>query len=131
MGSAGTYTYPVYFIIPNNSPPTVNVNHGSLIWRVKAEVKRPGTFKSKMTAQKEVIAVSLLKDDDSDEVEGIDLCQQWEDQFQYHIQVTGRAFPIGGKIPVQLTIMPLAKIKVHCISVLLDGEQFVWRSEPG
>ncbi|KAH0829142.1 hypothetical protein J3R83DRAFT_2618 [Lanmaoa asiatica] len=105
----GTYTYPIFFTIPNNSPPTV-----------KAEVKRPSAFKSKMTAQKEVIVVCLPKDDELEEVGGLDLQRQWDGQFQYRVQIAGRGFPVGGKIPFQLTIMPLAKIKVHCIMVFLD-----------
>ncbi|KAF8554937.1 hypothetical protein OG21DRAFT_1439498 [Imleria badia] len=117
----GTYTYPVFFTIPNNSPPTMKADHGSLTWKVKVEVKRPGAFTSKMTAQKEVMVVCAPKDDDSEEVGGmIDLQRQWEGQLQYHVQITGRGVPVGGKIPFQITIMPLAKVKVHSILVYLD-----------
>ena len=123
MGSAGTYTYPIFFTIPNNSPPTMRADHGSLIWKVKAEVEWPSAFKSKMTAQKEVIVVHLLAHNESEEVERIELQKQWEDQLLYRIQIPGRGFPVGGKVPFQLTITPLAKIKVHGISVSLDGKQ--------
>ncbi|KAF8141193.1 hypothetical protein EV363DRAFT_1307350 [Boletus edulis] len=116
----GTYTYPLFFTIPNNSPPTMKAENGSLVWNIKAEVKRPGTFHWNMTAQKEVVVICVPKDDDSEEVEGIDLQQQWEGQLQYRIQLAGRSVPIGGKIPLQLTIMPLTKAKVHSISVYLD-----------
>lgn len=122
MCSAGTYTYPVFFTIPNNSPPTMKADHGSLIWKIKAEVKRPGAFKSKMAAEKEVIVVCAPKDDDPG-IEGmIDLQRQWEGQLQYHVQIAARSVPVGGKIPFQLTIMPLAKVKLHSIFVYLDGE---------
>lgn len=122
MSNAGKYTYPIFFTIPNNSPPTMKADHGSLIWKVKAEVKRPSAFKSNMTAQKDVVVISLPKADGLEEVEGIDLRRQWDGQFQYLVQIAGRAFPVGGKVPFQLTIMPLAKIKVHSILVYLDGE---------
>lgn len=101
----------------------MKAEHGSLIWKVKAEVKRPGAFKSKMTAQQEVDVVCLPNTNDVEEGEGLDLQRQWEGQFHYRVQIAGRGFPIGGKVPFQLTIMPLAKIKVHCILVYLDGEQ--------
>jgi hypothetical protein len=116
----GTYTYPMFFMIPNNSPPTMNADHGSLIWKVKAEVKRPGTFMSNMTAQEEVIVVCAPKDDDADDPEVIDFQRQWEGQLQYHVQIARGSVPVGGKIPMQLTIMPLAKVKVHSIIVYLD-----------
>ncbi|KAG8221270.1 hypothetical protein J3R82DRAFT_1435 [Butyriboletus roseoflavus] len=118
--SEGTYIYPIFFMIPNNSPPTMKTDHGSLIWKVKAEVRRPGAFKAKMTAQKEVIVVSLPNADNLEEVEELDLQRQWDGQFKYRVQIAGRAFPVGGKVPLQLTIMPLAKIKVHSICVYLD-----------
>lgn len=101
----------------------MKADHGSLIWKVKAEVKRPGAFKSKMTTQKEVIVVCLPNADGLMEVEELDLERQWDDQFQYRVQIAGRGFPVGGKVPFQLTIIPLAKIKVHSILVYLDGER--------
>ena len=128
---AGTYTYPVFFTIPNNSPPTMKAGHGSLVWKVKAEVKRPSAFKSKMTAQKEVAVVCAPKDDDSEEVGGIDLQRQWDGQLQYRIQLAGRDVPVGGELPFQVTLVPLARVKVHSISVYLDGEQITKRSELG
>ncbi|KIJ66043.1 hypothetical protein HYDPIDRAFT_87351 [Hydnomerulius pinastri MD-312] len=116
----GTYTYPIFFTIPNKSSPTMKADHGSVIWKVKAEVKRPGAFKSKMSAYREVIVVCAPADDDTEETEGINIERQWDSQLQYHIQIPKRSFPVGGKIPIQLTIMPLAKIKVHRIIVYLD-----------
>ncbi|KIJ15534.1 hypothetical protein PAXINDRAFT_169007 [Paxillus involutus ATCC 200175] len=116
----GTYTYPIFFTIPNNSSPSMKADHGSMMWKVKAEVKRPSALKLKMTAQREVIVVCAPADNDSDEAEGIDVERQWDSQFQYRIQISKRSFPVGGKIPIQLSITPLAKIKVHRILVHLD-----------
>ncbi|KAF9243175.1 hypothetical protein BU15DRAFT_60029 [Melanogaster broomeanus] len=106
----GTYTYPIFFTIPSNSAPTMKTDHGSMIWNIKAEVKRPGAFTSRMTAQREVIIVCAPADDGEDE--GINL--------HYRVQISKRSCPVGGKIPIQLTIMPMAKVKVHQISVYLD-----------
>ncbi|KIK92129.1 hypothetical protein PAXRUDRAFT_147989 [Paxillus rubicundulus Ve08.2h10] len=116
----GTYTYPIFFTIPNNLSPSMKADHGFMMWRVKAEVKRHSALKSKMTAQKEVIVVCAPADNDLDEAEGIDVESQWDSQFQYRIQIPNRSFPIGGKIPIQLSIMPLTKIKVYRILVHLD-----------
>ncbi|KAF9228445.1 hypothetical protein BS17DRAFT_773743 [Gyrodon lividus] len=116
----GTYTYPMIFMIPNNSLPTMKAEHGSMVWKVKAKVKRPSAFNSGMTAQREVVVVCAPADDDPEEAEGIDLERQWDSQFQYRVQIARRSFPIGGKVPIQLSIMPLAKIKVHRILVHLD-----------
>lgn len=101
----------------------MKAEHGSLIWKVKAQVNRPGTFKSRMTAQKEIVVICTPAGDDSDEVEGLDLQRQWEGELQYRVQIPGRGVPIGGKMPLKLTIAPSAKVKVHSILAHLDGEQ--------
>ncbi len=43
----------------------------------------------------------------------------------YMIIISGRAFPIGSTIPVQLTFMPLQKIKVFRLSAAIEGKILV------
>ncbi|KAG0708713.1 hypothetical protein DFH29DRAFT_891705 [Suillus ampliporus] len=116
----GTYTYPISFTIPNNSPPTIECDHGSTIWRLKAEVHRPGAFTQKLTVQREVLVIAAPGEDDTEDSENIIIERQWESQLQYLIAISGRRFPIGGTIPIDLTIMPFTKSKVHGISVYID-----------
>ncbi|TFK50963.1 hypothetical protein OE88DRAFT_1645213 [Heliocybe sulcata] len=115
----GTYTYPISFTIPAGSPPTLQCEYGSVTWRLKATVHRPGAFKSKLTAQREVTLVACPEEDAEDN-ENIIVERQWDDQLQYFISISGRTFHIGGTMPVHLTLMPLAKVKVYRISVLLE-----------
>ncbi|KZT21064.1 hypothetical protein NEOLEDRAFT_801051 [Neolentinus lepideus HHB14362 ss-1] len=115
----GTYTYPISFSIPAGSPPTLQCEYGSVIWRLKATVHRPGAFKSKLTAQREVTLVAC-PEEDAEDTENIIVERQWDDQLQYFISISGRTFHIGGTMPVHLTLMPLAKVKVYRISVLLE-----------
>ncbi|KAG2153267.1 hypothetical protein DEU56DRAFT_774037 [Suillus clintonianus] len=116
----GTYTYPISLTIPNNSPPTIECDHGSMIWRLKAEVHRPGAFTPKLTAQREVLVVAAPCEEDTEDSENIIIERQWESQLQYLIAISGRRFPTGGTIPIDLTIMPFTKAKVHRISVHID-----------
>ncbi|KAG1746469.1 hypothetical protein EDB19DRAFT_1689776 [Suillus lakei] len=116
----GTYTYPISFTIPNNSPPTIECDHGSMIWRLKAEVHRPGAFTPKLTAQREVLVVAAPCEEDTEDSENTIIERQWESQLQYLIAISGRRFPTGGTIPIDLTIMPFTKAKVHRISVYID-----------
>lgn len=116
----GTYTYPISFTIPNNSPPTIECDYGSMIWRLKAEVHRPGAFTSKLTAQREVLVVAAPCEEDTEDSESIIIERQWESQLQYLIAISGRRFPTGGTIPIDLTIIPFTKAKVHRISVHID-----------
>jgi arrestin-related trafficking adapter 3/6 len=118
----GTYTYPISFAVPANAPPTIHAPYGSVAWRLKAQVHRPGAFTSKLTASKYVTLVACPGEEDMEDQDSIVVERQWDSQLQYLITVSGRTFFIGGKMPVHITLMPLTKVKVHRISVFLDGK---------
>ena len=115
------YTYPISFAIPAKSPPTLSVDYGSVAWRLKAVVHRPGAFKSKLTATHDITVVATPGEDDTEESESIVVERQWDAQMQYLIVISGRSFTIGGHIPVSVTFMPWTKMKVHRVSVIIEG----------
>ena len=122
----GTYTYPISFAIPADSPPSLDCIYGSIIWSMKATVHRPGKFIPRMEAVRTINVVATPSEDATEDVESVTVNKTWEDQMVYYLSVVGRAFPIGSKIPIQLTLMPLAKIKIQRVSVVIDGmSQFV------
>lgn len=51
--------------------------------------------------------------------------RQWETQMRYLIVVGGRGAPIGGKLPIWMTLMPLAPIRIYRISFILEGASHV------
>ncbi|KAF8967977.1 hypothetical protein BDZ97DRAFT_1755710 [Flammula alnicola] len=116
----GTYTYPISFSIPSDAPPTMQCDFGSVVWQLKANVHRPGTFKPKMTATRDVIVIACPTEEDTEDTENILVERQWEQQLQYLIAVSGRSFYIGGTMPVTFTLMPLAKVKIHRLSVYIE-----------
>ncbi|KAF7360214.1 Arrestin-C domain-containing protein [Mycena venus] len=116
----GTYTFPISFAIPPNSPPTMECPYGTVTWRLKANVHRPGTFASRLHAVRQVIVVAAPMEDDTEETESVVVERHWEQQLQYLISISGRSFPIGGVMPISLTIMPMAKVKIHRVSILLE-----------
>lgn len=65
--------------------------------------------------------VATPSDDATEDVENVTVNKTWEDQMVYYLSIVGRAFPIGSKIPIQLTFMPLAKVKILKVSVVIDG----------
>ena len=122
----GTYTYPISFAIPADSPPSLDCIYGSITWSMKATVHRPGKFIPRMEAVRTINVVATPSEDATEDVESVTVNKTWEDQMVYYLSVVGRAFPIGSKIPIQLTLMPLAKIKIQRVSVVIDGmSQFV------
>ncbi|KAJ7496893.1 hypothetical protein FB451DRAFT_1018588 [Mycena latifolia] len=116
----GTYTFPISFSIPPNAPPTMECLYGAVVWRLKANVHRPGAFAARMTAAREVIVIAAPTEDDTEETENILVERHWEQQLQYLISISGRSFPIGGVVPVTLTLMPMTKVKIHRLSIYLE-----------
>jgi hypothetical protein len=117
----GVYTYPISFIVPGNAPPTLDCAHGNVAWRLKGQVHRPGTFSQKLSASREVTLIASPGEDDTEETENIIVERQWDGQLQYLISISGRSFHIGGTLPVQITMLPMTKMRVHRISVILEG----------
>ncbi|TFY51059.1 hypothetical protein EVG20_g11187, partial [Dentipellis fragilis] len=122
----GTYTFPISFAIPSNVPPTLTCDYGSVTWRLKAYVHRPGTFTTKLTAVRDVILVASPSEDDTEDTENIVVERLWDDQLQYRLAVSGRMFHIGGEMPVYMSFLPMAKMKIHRISVILDERVDYW-----
>jgi hypothetical protein len=102
-------------------PPTVECERGSVTWRLKATVHRPGTFTPKLSASREVILVASPSEDHSEDADGHFIERFWEDKMQYVLSVSGRVFPIGGVIPLTLSFLPMTKVKIFKISVHLEG----------
>ncbi|KAL1746644.1 hypothetical protein HDZ31DRAFT_33689 [Schizophyllum fasciatum] len=116
----GTYTYPISFTIPGDAPPTLRCDYGSVVWRLKANVHRPGTFTSKLSDTREVMMIHCPMEEDTEDTENIIVERQWDQQLQYLITISGRSFYIGGTIPVSVTLMPLMKIKMYRFAVFLE-----------
>ena len=82
---------------------------------------RPGPFTPKLSASREVILIASPNEDDREDVDNVTIERIWEDQMQYMLTVSGRVFPIGGTVPITLTFMPMAKVKIFELSVQLEG----------
>jgi hypothetical protein len=74
-----------------------------------------------MTATREVVLIATPGEDDTEDTENIIVERQWDSELQYLISISGRSFYIGGTMPLQITMLPLTKVKVHRISVILEG----------
>ncbi|KAH9067648.1 hypothetical protein EDB87DRAFT_1584445 [Lactarius vividus] len=126
----GLYTFPISFSIPSCMPPTISCDYGSVTWRLKANVHRPGAFTPKLSASREVILVTSPSDDLGEDAEGFAIERIWEDQMQYTLFASGRIFPIGDTIPITLSFLPMAKVRIYKISVLLEEQVIFFTFEP-
>jgi hypothetical protein len=119
---SGTYTYPISFAIPHDLPPSLSCDYGSVSYRLMATVHRAGTFAPKVTATQPLTLVSCLGPEATDDLDNIMVQRQWDDQLEYNLHVEGTAFPIGGTIPINITLLPLDKVSIYRITIGLDGE---------
>jgi arrestin-related trafficking adapter 3/6 len=117
----GVYTYPILFVLPPGSPPTLICEYGTVIWKLKAHAHRPGAFTTKLSAGKEVVVVACPSDDETEESENIIVERPWDTQMQYLVTISGRSFPVGGTIPFSITFAPWTKMKVFRLHVVLEG----------
>lgn len=118
------YTCPIVFTLPSDTPPSMHLGAGGYSYRLKAEVHRYGTFTSKLTSTTALTVVMLPEEEDPSgpAVRGFEE-RRWEDHLMYAVQTGGRQFHMGGRIPFQLTMVPLDKLSVHSITVILEGEK--------
>ncbi|KAI0036132.1 hypothetical protein K488DRAFT_82398 [Vararia minispora EC-137] len=116
----GTYTFPISFSIPSHLPPTFSCTYGTVSWRLKAHVHRPGVLTVKMSATTDVTVVATPADDDTEDSENIVVERLWDNQLQYLFTVAGRMFSIGGVVPIDMTFLPMAKMKVIRLSAHVE-----------
>jgi hypothetical protein len=118
---SGEYNYPISFSIPAKAPPTVASHLGGVFWRLKAYVHRPGPLSHKLTTSQDILFISTPGEEDTEDTEYLIFERVWETSLHYHIALSGRSFHIGGVIPLQLTLVPLEKIKIFRISAWVEG----------
>ncbi|KAH9005698.1 hypothetical protein EDB84DRAFT_271479 [Lactarius hengduanensis] len=125
----GLYTFPISFSIPSCMPPTISCDFGSITWRLKANVHRPGAF-TPSSLHRRGHSVTSPSDDRGEDTEGFAIERIWEDQMQYTLSVSGRMFPVGDTIPITLSFLPMAKVRIYKISVLLEEQVVFFTFEP-
>ncbi|KAF9783668.1 hypothetical protein BJ322DRAFT_1196431 [Thelephora terrestris] len=101
---------------------------GSIVWTLTATVHRPGRLTPRMETVRTINVVATPSEDATEDVESVTANKTWEDQMVYCLSIVGRAFPIGTKVPVQLTLLPIAKIQIYKVSAAID-EKVMYYSE--
>lgn len=97
---AGTYSYPISFLLPPGLPPTFSVPHGSLNYVIKAVAHRPGTFTAKLSCHVPLIVVAAPAIGDGEgggDPGPLILQQQWADKLAYSLELSSRLFLLGSR----------------------------------
>lgn len=124
----GTYNWPISFTIPPNMPPSIHAEFGSVVYKLKAHVVRAGALTTNLSDEMEVQMIAGPQEDDMEESDNVIVERQWEDQMRYQIALSGKAFPIGGTIPISIRLMPLAKCKIYRLTIALEEKSDYYAS---
>lgn len=115
----GEYYYNFELPIPQSLPESLECNFGSVKYYLDAAVDKPGTFRTKVSGSKLVPIIRAPSDNNLEISEPIAIAKSWEDQLYYEIVISGKAFPIGTRIPIAFKLTPLAKVQLHRIRVYM------------
>ncbi|KAK3296533.1 uncharacterized protein B0H64DRAFT_171886 [Chaetomium fimeti] len=122
----GTYEYSFELPLDHSQLETAKLPYGSVRWDLEAAVERAGAFKPNLHGAKEVSVVRLPDQMSLETVEPISISRHWEDQLHYDIIISGKSFPIGGRIPIAFKLTPLAKVQVHKLKVYATESIEYW-----
>ncbi|AEO69761.1 uncharacterized protein THITE_2120487 [Thermothielavioides terrestris NRRL 8126] len=125
----GTYEYTFELPIDHNQLETTKLPYGSVRWDLETTVERAGAFKPNLHGSREVSIVRLPDQMSLETVEPISISRTWEDQLHYDIVISGKSFPIGGKIPIAFKLTPLAKVQIHKLKVFVTENIEYWTND--
>jgi hypothetical protein len=125
----GTYEYSFELPIDHNQLETAKLQYGSVRWELETTVERAGAFKPNLHGAKEVSIVRLPDQMSLETIEPISISRHWEDQLHYDIIISGKSFPIGGRIPIAFKLTPLAKVQVHKLKVFVTESAEYWTND--
>jgi hypothetical protein len=92
---------------------------GSVRWKLESTVERSGAFKSNLAGTQEVLVVRAPQVNSLEPTEPIHINRDWEEQVKYEILISGKVFPLGGRVPIAFKFTPLQKIQLHRIRVFI------------
>ncbi|KAH6612209.1 hypothetical protein B0J18DRAFT_414321 [Chaetomium sp. MPI-SDFR-AT-0129] len=125
----GTYEYSFELPIDHSQLETAKLPFGSVRWDLETTVERAGAFKPNLHGSKEVTIVRLPDQMSLETVEPISISRHWEDQLHYDIIISGKSFPIGGRIPIAFKLTPLAKVQIHKLKVYATENIEYWTND--
>ena len=116
----GDYLYNFELPLDSCLPETLSVSLGSVAYELNACLQRPGAFRPRLRARRDVVLVRLPAELNLQQTEPITVSKTWEDQLHYEIVISGKSFPLGSTVPIAFRLTPLAKVRCHKIRVYLS-----------
>lgn len=122
----GEYVYVFELPVDSRFPETVRSEMATIKYELEAMVERSGAFRPNLLGTREVRFVRTPSDGSLEHVEPIAITRTWDDQLHYEVIISGKAFPLGAKVPIAFKLTPLAKVSCHRIRVYITESVQQW-----
>ncbi|KFY13750.1 hypothetical protein V492_03052 [Pseudogymnoascus sp. VKM F-4246] len=118
----GVYEYSFAIALDHKLPETMNLPYGNVHWKLESLVERQGPLRQNLRGNQEVLVVRAPQAQAEDQLlEPFEFTQTYK-ELACHVLVQGHAFPIGGKMSVQLTFTPIEKVEMRAVSISIIEE---------
>lgn len=115
----GDYVYHFELPLDSRLPESINVELGTVKYKLEAVVDRAGAFRANVIGTRDVTLIRVPSENSLEQVEPIAISRNWEDQLHYDIIISGKSFPLGAQVPIAFKLIPLAKIQCHRIRIFV------------
>ena len=126
----GDYIYNFELPIDSWNPETLQSEFATVKYELEAMVERAGAFRPNLVGAREIPFVRTPSDGSLEHVEPIAITRTWDEQLHYEVIISGKAFPMGAKVPIAFKLTPLAKVACHRVRVYITESVQKW-SESG
>lgn len=127
----GDYIYNFELPIDSWNPETLRSEFATVKYELEAMVERAGAFRPNLVGTREVPFVRTPSDGSLEHVEPIAITRTWDEQLHYEVIISGKAFPMGAKIPISFKLTPLAKVACHRVRVYVTESVQKWSESGG
>lgn len=117
MFRPGDYIYNFELPIDSKLPETIRLESSSVKYQLDLNIERSGAFRPNLVGTKELLLIRTPCEGSLEQVEPIAISRTWDDQLHYDIIISGKAFPMGAKIPISFKLTPLSKVALHRVKV--------------
>lgn len=116
----GRYLYPFEIVLDPGLPESIDLIRAHVSYTVKATVERCGLMNHTIESAREVTAIRCPDVNAPNALEPISVARIWPNQFRYGIFASANAAPMGSRLPVAITLMPLSHVRCYGWMIYLE-----------
>lgn len=125
---AGDYLYSFEFLVDGSLPESITTELSSIHYNLEAAIEPSGPPHSTLTGKLDIPVVRLPTESSLELSEPITISRIWRDQLAYGVNILGKSFSLGSRIPISLKLTPMADLFCDWIKVYVTEHVQHWTS---